>query len=106
MLESEHDIEIYYGLHEGDPILIGGGSFEDLDRIDKEAQAIDEHQDRDSTAIPPHQTRHSQGTRHFYHSLGQVAGVAVATEAAMNHYKNLVQESRKALRQRIRNNNK
>lgn len=89
-----HDIEIYYGLHGGAPVLIGGGSYED-------AKAAFEEADRANAAateMPP--GRHaSPGTRAFYTHLGATAGVSEVTDAALGHYDHMVEDAQQAARE-------
>ncbi|MES2970848.1 MAG: hypothetical protein V4702_00825 [Patescibacteria group bacterium] len=83
-----NQVEIYYGLHGGEPILIGAGSFEDVDRVHQEAEGLNTNHKTPSTDVM------SPGARHFYRSLGEIAGVVSVTDAALDHYTALVEESR------------
>ena len=92
----EPDVEIYYALHGGEPILIGSGSIADLARIDDEARELNAKFDPESRAFI------SPGTEHFYRSLGEIAGVVPVTDAVLEHYSGLVEGSRKAFRQKLK----
>lgn len=91
----EHDVEIYYALHGGKPLFIGGGSHKDVDRLDKEGEAIDADL---NTSLS---TDASPGTRHFFQSLGEIAGVRPLTEAALDHYDSTTEANKQAWRQKI-----
>lgn len=93
-----HDIEIYYGLHGGKPVLIGAGSWEDVARINRETQVIDETTPPDRTAVT------SPGTKHFYRVLGEIAGIPEATDEAMHHYEAMVEQAREKFLEQLRDN--
>lgn len=92
---ADQQVEIFYALHGGEPIKIGGGTFDDVDRLGKEAAELDASTDlEDSNTTSP-------GTEHFYRSLGEIAEVAPVTSAALEHYSRLVSSAREAVRQRL-----
>ena len=96
MPESGQSFEIYYGLHGGPPIKIGGGTYEDVKRAGEEASAINANTD----VQPANDT--SPGTRHFYEEMGRTGGVEEVALAALEHYDELTERSRLAFLERIR----
>jgi hypothetical protein len=93
-LEYGHQIEIYYGLHGGPPVLIGGGSGEDLEAACAEAERVN----AEATDLGPG-NHASPGTEAFYRHMGATAGVSHNTEAALAHYQSMVDGARDAVRE-------
>jgi hypothetical protein len=89
-----HDVEIYYGLHGGPPVLIGGGSWEDADAAFAEADRVN----AEVTDLGPG-NHASPGTEAFYRHLGETAGVSQYTEVALEHYRRMVDGAREAVRE-------
>lgn len=99
-LEYDHQFEIYYGLHGGPPVFIGGGSGEDLDAAYAEAERVN----TEATDLGPG-NHASPGTEAFYRHMGAAAGVSDNTEAASEHYRTTADAVQDAWREVITGGN-
>lgn len=95
-MSSDYEVEVYFALGTP-PVLIGGGSREDVARIYKEAQAINTASETPRGAVI------SNGLRHVSLELGRIAGVEPVTLEVMALYEGLAMASRQAYLEKINN---
>lgn len=91
-----YQVEVYFAVGAA-PTFVGGGSFMDLDRIMREADAIDAAGENPKGAIT------GAAARHFYMALGRNAGVESATVEALDQYEDTVAAHRAAFRESLEN---
>lgn len=87
-------VEVYFAVGTT-PTFVGGGSFEDLERIFAEMDAIDAASDNTRSAIT------GAAARHFYLAFGRNAGVESVTVEALGLYEDTVAAHRNAFRDRL-----